>query len=325
METKTNYIFEASALAEIGISVIPVKKDGSKLPGIKWKEFQQRIMNQDEINHHFADCGGVIAITGAISNLLCIDFDLDKQLPTDDFWGEFCKDIPDELKERMLINNTRSGGYHMWIRTDYEDKSRKIAHRPLTIPEIHTRYLSMIEQGANEVVASRMILNKPVECVIETRSKGSYGVFVHEQYSRFYGDSIGWFSKDEVEQILLNQAYSLDCDYRKPKPFRGKVEDYKVLCKFNEDVTPADIVEILEQSGLFRLYDVDSNGNFRMSRVGSSSPFSAFIFKTSGVFHVFGMSPFSEGDKTTFSPFEVFCAVNDLDESGGIEKLRNQL
>ena len=84
--------------------------------------------------------------------------------------------VPEEMKEKMLINRTRSGGFHVWVRTDYEAKSRKVTHRPLSIMELVDRYDILIENGANADTASTMLLKKPVECVIETRSKGSYGV-----------------------------------------------------------------------------------------------------------------------------------------------------
>jgi hypothetical protein len=318
--SKTDYRYEASTLASLGISVIPVKTDGSKLPKIRWKEFQERIMSEEEIDRHFFDCGGVIAITGKVSKLLCIDFDLDKELESDDYWSMFMSRVPEEMKKRMLINRTRSGGFHVWLRTDYEDKSRKVTHRPLTIPELGTRYKVLLENGANEKTASTMLLKKPVECVIETRSKGSYGVFIHEQYSRFYGNKLSYFTKDEVE-FLLNIGYSLDYNFKKQKVYTGKESAYKIICKFNEDAKAGGIVDIIQKSGLFTLYDIDNNGNYRLSRVGSSSPFSAYVYGDTGVFHIFGLNPFTQNDNNTLSPFETFCVVNNLTEYEAVKKL----
>jgi hypothetical protein len=318
---KTNYISEAKFMASIGVSVIPVRVDGSKLPSIRWKEFQTRIMTDAEIDYHFFNCGGVIAITGKVSRLLCIDFDLDKERETDDFWKRFMCKVPDEMKHRMLINRTRSGGFHVWVRTDYEDKSRKVTHRPLTIAEISDRYEVLLENGANEDTASMMLLKKPVECVIETRSKGSYGVFQHAQYSRFFGESIGEFSKDEVD-FLLNIGYSLDFNYKKPKAYTGDVNDYSIITKFNEDATAEGMTEVLEKSGMFTFYDIDNNGNTRLARVGSSSPFSAYVYKDTGVLHIFGLNPITEDDRNTLSPFEVFTSVNGYDDSEAIQILK---
>lgn len=318
--SKTNYVEEAKALTSIGISVIPVKIDGSKLPGIKWKEFQDRIMTDAEIDKYFFMCGGVIAITGNISNLICIDFDLDKQGKDDDFWKMYMSQVPSHMKERMLINQTRSGGYHVWLRTDYEDKSRKITHRPLTMYELYERYHNLIDNGANERIATDLILKKPVECVIETRSKGSYGVFQHEQYKRFFGEDFNFFTKKEVE-FLLNIGYSLDYNFKKPDKYKGQVKNYKIINKFNEDCKAEHTVKMLEDCGLFVLYDIDGNGNYRMTRVGSDSLFSAYVYGDSGVLHVFGLNPLTQNDQMTMTPFEVLCATNRIDESEGIQAI----
>lgn len=320
MERK-DYRKEALAMIEIGISVIPVKADGSKLPKIKWKEFQDRLMTDKEVDFFFKECGGIIAITGDISKLICIDFDLDKQGPNDDFWGVYMSRIPKEMKQRMLINKTRSGGYHIWLLTDYEDKSRKVAHRPLTIPELYHRYENLIDNGANEETASMILLKKPVECIIETRSKGSYGVFLHPQYTRFYGTSLNWFTKSEVE-YLLDVAYSLDYNYRKPKVYEGNVSNYKFINKYNKDTKAVDVLNMLEESGMFTLYDIDSNGNYRLSRVGSSSPFSAYIYGDTGNLYIFGLNPFTDIDKNNFTPFEVACIIKSLSEDEAIDILK---
>lgn len=308
---KKDYRKEAIDLASVGVSVIPVKSDGSKMPKIKWKEYQDRIMSNEEIDHFFEDCGGVIAITGKVSNLLCIDFDLDKQGPNDDYWGRFMGLVPNNIKKKMLVNQTRSGGYHVWLRTDYEDKSRKVTHRQLSIPELNDRYKKLIDSGANESTASAILLKKPVECIIETRSRGSYGVFHHEQYKRFFGDTLNLFNKNEVEH-LLDIGYSLDFTYRKQKTFTGRIKPYKTITQFNEDATAEGVVRMIEKSGLFTFYELDSNGNYKLARVGSSSPFSAYVYGDTGVLHVFGLNPFTEHDINTLSPFEVFCSVNNF-------------
>jgi hypothetical protein len=321
--SKINYIEEAKILIEAGISVIPVRFDGSKMPGIKWKDYQTRLMTDKEVDKHFFNCGGVIAITGEISNLICIDFDLDKQGPDDDYWLMFMSQVPKDMKERMYINQTRSGGFHVWLRTDYEDKSRKITHRPLTMYELFDRYHSLVNSGANERTATDLILKKPVECVIETRSRGSYGVFIHEQYKRFFGKKMCWFSKDEVE-FLLNIGYSLDYNFKKPKPYTGEQDDYALITKFNEDCSAEDVVKMITDTGLFTLHDIDSNGSHRLARVGSDHPFSAYVYKDTGILHVFGLNPLVEHDQNSMQPFEVLCATQDCDEADAVSALKKR-
>jgi hypothetical protein len=66
----------ALALTAKGISVTPVRADGSKAAGLKWKEFTTRIMTEDEVRTHFAGNVGIAIICGAVSgNLEVIDIE----------------------------------------------------------------------------------------------------------------------------------------------------------------------------------------------------------------------------------------------------------
>jgi hypothetical protein len=293
------------------------------MPGIKWKEYQERLMTEKEIDQHFFNCGGVIAITGNISNLICIDFDLDKQREEDDYWKMFMSQVPKDMKERMYINQTRSGGFHIWLRTRYEDKSRKITHRPLTMDELFDRHNSLVNSGANEQTAIELILKKPVECVIETRSKGSYGVFLHEQYKHFYGDKLCWFTEDEVG-FLLNIGYSLDYNFRRPKQYTGDEADYSLIKRFDEDCSAEDVVKMITDTGLFTFHDIDSNGSHRLARVGSDHPFSAYVYKDTGILHVFGLNPLVDHDKQSMTPFEVLCATQNCEEADALQALKKR-
>jgi len=320
MEKKTNYVEEARFLLSIGISVIPVALDGSKLPKIRWKEFQSRLMTDEEAVVNFSSAGGVVVITGKISNLICLDFDLDKSLTPEEDWELYMSHVPPDLKERMLINRTRSGGFHVYLRTDYEDKSRKIMHRPLLIPELMDRYESITGLGASSQTASAMLLRRPVQCVIETRSRGSYAVFLHPSYSRHQGTALNSFTKEEVNKLLMI-AYSMDYRYIKPKPPMPGVNNFAILKKFNEDITAEKVVEYVEKTGMFTLHDIDSNGNYRMKRVGSGSLFSMYIYSDTGVSKIFGFNPLTTDDKDSFSPFEMYCISRDFTTEEGIEAL----
>ena len=97
-----DYIEHAKALKKIGVSVVPLRTDGSKLPSMKWKPYNERLMADFEIEKHFKDCGGVAAVTGEISRLYVLDFDLKYQLDTQDFWTAFMEKVPKEMKKKFL-------------------------------------------------------------------------------------------------------------------------------------------------------------------------------------------------------------------------------
>ena len=72
----TNELLEtAIEYSRIGLSVIPVGRD--KKPLVAWKEFQNRIASEDEINQWWAQWpqANVGIVTGAVSDLIVLDCD----------------------------------------------------------------------------------------------------------------------------------------------------------------------------------------------------------------------------------------------------------
>lgn len=318
-----DYRKEAHHLVGLGISVIPLRKDGSKKPAIKWGEFQTRHMTHREVEKHFKETTGIIALTGPISNLLCIDFDLDKSLPGQDYWGDFIDGLPEQLHQKLLINKTRSGGRHIWIRTDWDKPSKKVARRYLTIPELMDKYEEALNYSEDVGKISETLLRKPLECVIETRGKGGYGVLMHKDYERLQGSKIPNLSREETEELVY-KCYSLDCGFlsRKPRKYDGG-EDYAFIRNYNEQTPPQDVVDLIESTGIYKLHGEDSYGNFLMHRVGSKNPYSAKVFRDTGIFTTFSMDTLFLEDRTGHTPFSVYCTVHNLTAQEAIKNIRN--
>lgn len=308
-----DYRKQAYYLKTKGINICPLKIDGSKLPKIHWKELQERMITDQEIEEHCKDCGGLAGITGKISKLICFDFDLDKQLLSQDYWKRFMAEVPIDMKKKMLVNQTRSGGYHIWMHTDYEDKSRKLTYRALTINEIKEKYDKAVEEGAEPYKVSKALLRKPKECIIETRSRGSYGVISHESYHRIWGTDVQWFSEEEIE-FLLTIAYSLDFTFVPQKKYTGDVENYKLMIRYNEDTTAEEVLGMMESTGLYTYAGINHAGDIQLKRSGSNNKYSSVIFSDTGIVHDFGTSNLFDDDKNTHTPFDTFCTVNDLTE-----------
>ena len=67
---------EAERLVKSGLSVIPIRADGSKAPAITWKVFQARIATPEELHRWFRKGNGLAAVAGKVSgNLEILDFD----------------------------------------------------------------------------------------------------------------------------------------------------------------------------------------------------------------------------------------------------------
>lgn len=316
-----DYRKTAKKLKDRGISVVPLQTNGSKLPSMKWSVFQERIMADWEIDKYFKSCGGVAAVTGKVSRLYCLDFDLKYQLESQDFWKAYLELLPKKLKGKMLINETRNKGKHIWVRTEYEATSTHLTRRASTIPELMVRYNELLVKGKTSEEASELILRKPYEVVIETRSRGSYAVIAHPEYKRWYGETIGEFTLDEVNQ-LNEAAYALDFDYQ-PKPvFTGEIQDFSTIRKFNDSANGALTLSLLENTGMFSYVDTDRLGNIKVLRMGSKSGYSGRIYGDTGVLHIFSPNTlFDTSLKSSFSPFDVYMITKNLTFEDAVKEL----
>jgi len=315
-----NYTKQAKNLKNMGISVVPLRTD-SKLPKMKWKPYITRIMSDKEIDEHFKDCGGIAAVTGEVSNLYLLDFDLKYQTKNQDFWKDFMAEVPDTIKKKMLINKTKNNGFHIWMRTDFEAKSTHLTRRASTIPELMIKHSELVELGRTSEQASELILRKPFEVIIETRSRGSYGVITHKDYKRFYGKKIHKLTVKEIES--LNEiARSLDYSFIKKEIFSGSTKDFSTLKKYNENSTGDSVLDVLVRSGMFSFVETERSGNMTILRIGSNSIHSGRIYRDTGVVHLFTTnSIFDISSKSSFSPFETYCIINNLTKEQAIIRL----
>lgn len=109
-----NLIPEALAFLQSGLTVIPIKLDGSKAPATKqWREFHQRPPTEDEVRKMFARPSGLAILGGKTSgNLTIIDFDKPGIF---DEWKELLSSMAPGLLERLPVVAT-AGGHHVYLR-----------------------------------------------------------------------------------------------------------------------------------------------------------------------------------------------------------------
>jgi hypothetical protein len=312
-----------------GLVPVPLRKD-SKVAAIKWTPFQTRFPTPEEVDKNFRDCGGISALTmpgrgegDLISNLFCLDFDLKYQLPTQDFFKAFGEQIPKEIKQRFLINQTGSGyGRHIWFKAEgFFDKSRKLAYRLKTPEEIIEDKKEMLSQGIDEQKANVNLMKNPYKVVIESRGFNSYGVFMHPEYKRIYGKKLYTFNKEECE-LIMDAAYATSEYFVKKKKHSGNVDAYKTILKFNEDTSADDIMNLLSSTGMLSYVDTDRSGNIKFKRQGSPIH-SGIIFADSAVTHIFSNNTIL-GNNGAYSPFEIYCTVNNITQYEAIKQLNNK-
>src|SRR5690606_5175253 len=133
----------AKRWAAAGLSIVPIRSDGSKAPAIDWTELQHRILTEEEIDEYFKPGLGIAVISGEISgNLEFLDFDIPKdengnRIATDAFGNasvcifEAWLDCLDaelfEIVEKMPTVRTPGGGIHLYYRCDQLDGNQKLA------------------------------------------------------------------------------------------------------------------------------------------------------------------------------------------------------
>lgn len=121
-----------------GLSVIPIKPDGSKAPAISiWRLFQRRRATEEEIYRWFDnDAGyGIAVIGGEVSNcLVVLDFDHDaaKVFP---LWREVVESLCKGLLQRLVIVQTPRSGFHVYYFCSQVMTSQKLAQKLIEAPE----------------------------------------------------------------------------------------------------------------------------------------------------------------------------------------------
>lgn len=325
---KEDFKYLARKMVEKGMCPVPLKND-SKLPQCRWKQWQTRLPNEEELNTLYNNCGGLAVLTGnsfegSCKPLFCLDFDLKYQLPGQDYFGDFMKKVPTHLKKKLVINSTKNKGKHIIFKSDYVDKSRKLTRRLKTVGEIYDNYNRLIEEGVPEDKANLLALKNNYEVIVETRSNVSYWVALHNDYEREYGKHYQEITVKEAE-FLVEIAYSLDMSYSPKKKYTGDIGHFGVIRRFNEDTDAGEILRILESTGMFSYKGETYKGDIKVLRAGSKQKHSGVIFKDNSVLHVFSQSTiFDTSLKNSFSPFEVYCICNNLSEEEALDKLSKE-
>jgi putative DNA primase/helicase len=104
-----------------GISVVPIRLDGSKAAAVPWKEYQDRLATDEELQSWFSRKSGIGIVCGAVSGgLEVLDFD-DGSI----FWDWFDA-IPD-VACKLAVVETPKDGYHVLYRCDVLGGNQKIA------------------------------------------------------------------------------------------------------------------------------------------------------------------------------------------------------
>lgn len=179
-------ISAAKGFVKKGISVVAT--DANKRAIVSWKAFQDALPSVKDIENQFNSdrAKGLAVICGKVSgNLEVIDVDT-KYDTTGELFNELMLIINDiGLAAKLMVVETKSGGYHLYYRCSVVEGNQKLAQRPATTEEIKNNP------------------NEKVLVLIETRGEGGYVVAPPtEGYKKISGDGIKEITPTERESLL---------------------------------------------------------------------------------------------------------------------------
>ena len=290
----------ARAYLEAGLCVLPARR-AEKRPAVgRWKQYQKRLPTPAELSAWLANTGqhpdAVCIVCGCASdNAEIIDFDAGGELY--EAWRER---IPAELRDRLVVERTPSGGYHVVYRCD-------------------------AEICGNLKLAPRKGNDGKVVTLIETRGEG--GLFLCAPtpgYEVIQGDLCDPPVLTEAERdVLLQTAWELN-EYVPPvvdcPPHSSIVGQRSGMsveqCHSRPDNAdrPGDVFNmhgdvrtVLEQHGWVRVKAGGSGGNEYWRRPGKATSWSATL--KDGVLYVFSANADPFESNRAYSPFAVYTLL----------------
>ena len=227
MENKIVKLF-----TENGLSVVAV--DDRKIPLGSWKKYQSSIMQDWEMSI-FNKSKGIAVVSGKVSgNLELIDIDSKYDL-TGDMYERYIKQIPKELFEKLVIQTTVGGGYHILYRCNVIEGNQKLAQRETTEEE------------------KKLTPNQKFKVLFETRGEGGYFLVAP---SNGYKVIQGKFSQINLitpseREFLLELARSFTeyvSEQHTPREVQ-MAEKYYQISPFEDYNSKCDVPSLLAEHG----------------------------------------------------------------------------
>lgn len=286
-ETK-DYRALAKQLIIAGYSPIPVSP--SKNPAIlSWMEFQDRAMNEFEIEKNFKNCWGIGFVCGKYSKTVAIDWDV-KYFLNSNLYEDIKKELPEELLKKMYVQSTTSGGWH-WIfkvNTSVIKGNQKLALRHSTAHEKDLTYREAYKNIRTRDNALKIAQKDACRVLVESREHGGYVVFAPSPgYKHVYG---------KIQEISISEYELLIDTIRKFNEYLTEDTIHKVYDNNEWTVSPfedycqnGDILGLLLEHGWEEVYT--RNNSVKLKRPGSPhSKDSALLDMDTNIFNCFSTS-----------------------------------
>lgn len=228
-------------------------------------EFKQPIVKEWQTTitkHNLKNCWGIGLVCGVPSgNVECLDIDLKYDLTGRLYenYKRLVHEVCPGLLNKLVVQRTKSGGYHFVYRCHKVEGNMKLANRPTTEQErqetYDKTYLAEISKSTSEETARKIAeksrANDKVRVLFETRGIG--GQFVcHPSpgYEFVYGDlcSITEITIEERE-ILHGIARQFNEVFEDAAPPPKKTTKTQGVSPFDDYNQNGDVVALLQEHG----------------------------------------------------------------------------
>jgi len=287
----------AKELIRAGLSVIPLNE--YKTATIPWKQYQGVIMLEEEVDNYFTGAPSLGIVCGSISGSLeVIDVDTKYDL-TGNLWREFSSLLKDNLLEtyeKLLIAQTKSGGYHVYYKAENIQGNLKLAQRETTQEE-------------------REENPEKTKTLIETRGEGGYVVAPPTAYYKYIqGDvlEIPTITQEE-RNLIINIARSLNELQEEAEVIRYKnsvknISNKEGLSPFEDFNNRGEVIPLLENQG-YKVVKENSERVYLLRPGATDSKTSGNYLKSNRLlyFHSSNASPFEPGKG--YNPSQTFALL----------------
>jgi len=239
-----------------GLQFMPVK--ANKQPIIKgWQTSSDK--------HDLSNCVAVGLVCGKLSgNLECVDIDLKYDLTGKLFenYKRLINEIDNTLLGKLVVQQTKSGGYHFIYRCQIIAGNLKLANRSTTEQERQSTYQETYKSELSKstpddkakTIAMKASENDKVRVLFETRGEGGQIVcFPTNGYKLVYGD---YHSIDEITSEQRDILHGVARQFNEiieeeAIPLKKMVFDRKTggLSVFDDYNQRGDVCELLQQHG----------------------------------------------------------------------------
>ena len=119
---------DALRLLQAGLSVIPIRPDGTKAPCVKWERYQHEPASELEVMRWFSSMhSGVGIIGGMVSGgLEILDFD---DAEVFEPWRNLVNQLYEGVTNDLPMVQTPTGGFHLYYRAHEVTGNQKLARR----------------------------------------------------------------------------------------------------------------------------------------------------------------------------------------------------